>query len=121
MPARNTDLKMQKTRKVKKSPRKPICRPTLEDFKEKILKDPEDKALYDELRAEYRLLEQMIDARLAAGLSQEDVAKRMGTKRENVSRFENSLLQNPSPNLATLKKYAAAVGCHVEINIVRNL
>jgi DNA-binding XRE family transcriptional regulator len=95
-------------------------RPTLEEFKEKILKDPKDKALYDSLESEYKLLEQMIEARLAAGLSQDDIAQRMGTHKSNISRLENSLLQNPSPTLSTLKKYAAALNCHIEINLVQN-
>lgn len=95
-------------------------RPTLENFKAKILKDPKDKALYESLDAEFKLLEQMIEARLHAGLSQDEVAQRMGTKKSNISRLENSLLHDPSPNLATLKKYAAAVNCHIEINLVPN-
>jgi DNA-binding XRE family transcriptional regulator len=90
------------------------------EFKEKILKDPKDKALYDSLESEYKLLEQMIEARLAAGLSQDDIAQRMGTHKSNISRLENSLLQNPSPTLSTLKKYAAALNCHIEINLVQN-
>lgn len=95
-------------------------RPTLEEFKNKVLKDPKDKALYDSLESEYKLLEQMIEARIAAGLSQDDVAQRMGTNKSNISRLENSLLQNPSPNLSTLKKYAAALNCHIVINLVHN-
>ncbi|MFI4957170.1 MAG: helix-turn-helix domain-containing protein [Gammaproteobacteria bacterium] len=98
----------------------PRNRPTLDEFKEKLMKDPKDKALYASLESEYKLLEQMIEARLAAGLSQNDVAERMGTRKSNISRLENSCLQNPSPNLSTLKKYAAAVNCHIEINLVPN-
>ncbi len=95
-------------------------RPTLDTFKAKLLKDEKDKALYASLEAEFKLLEQMIEARNNAGLTQEDVAQRMGTSKSNVSRLENSLLQNPSPNLSTLKKYAAAVDCHIEISLISN-
>lgn len=96
-------------------------RPTLESLKAKLLSNAKDKALYESLEAEFRLLEQMIAARNEAGLTQEEVADRMGTQKSNVSRLENSLLQEPSPKLSTLKKYAAAVNCHIEINLVKNL
>ncbi len=95
-------------------------RPPLSELKNKLLKDKKNKMLYESLEAEFRLLEQMIEARNEAGLTQEEVADRMGTKKSNVSRLENSLLQDPSPTLATLKKYAAAVNCHIEINLVSN-
>lgn len=93
---------------------------TLSDLKKKLLKNPKDKALYDSLDAEFKLLEQMIEARKEAGLSQADVAERMGTNKSNISRLENSMFQSPSPTLATLKKYAAAVDCHIEINLIPN-
>lgn len=96
-------------------------RPTLDEFKDKLLSDEKDKALYESLQAEFRLLEQMIEARLEAGLSQDEVAQRMGTSKSNISRLENSLLQHPTPTLLTLKKYAAAVNCHIEINLIPNV
>lgn len=95
-------------------------RPGLEDFKNKILKDPKSKKLYDELELEYQLLSEMLAARNEAGLTQEDVAERMGTKKSNISRLESNLLSH-SPTFSTIKKYAAAVNCHVEIHLVRNI
>ncbi|MCC2666244.1 MAG: transcriptional regulator [Gammaproteobacteria bacterium] len=94
-------------------------RPTLKNFKNKILKNPKSKRLYDELEPEYQLLSEMLAARDKAGMTQEAVAKRMGTNKSNISRLENSLL-NHSPTFATIKKYAEAVNCHVEIHLVRD-
>jgi transcriptional regulator with XRE-family HTH domain len=62
----------------------------------------------------------MVQARQAAGLSQAQVAKRMGTKPPAVARLESSLSSGKhSPSLATLRKYAEAVGCHLDIRLVR--
>ena len=47
--------------------------------KEKVLKNPEVKAHYDALADRYAVVEPMIAARIAAGLTQEEIAQRMGT------------------------------------------
>ena len=92
-------------------------KPTLKDFKKKILKDPKSKALYDELDPEFRLLGEMINARKVAGLTQEDIANKMKTKKTNISRLESNLI-TPSPTLKTLQKYAKAVNCQLKIKLV---
>ena len=44
----------------------------------------------------------------------------MGTKPPAVTRLESSLSTGKhSPSLATLRKYAAAVGCHLEVRLVQ--
>ena len=60
-------------------------------FKRKILAKPGVKKAYVALEEEYATLHAMLDARLAAGLTQADVAKRMGTTVSAVSRLEASL------------------------------
>jgi len=58
-------------------------------------------------------------ARQNAGLSQADIAARMGTKAPAITRLESSLTSGRhSPSIATLKKYAEAVNCHLEIKLV---
>jgi transcriptional regulator with XRE-family HTH domain len=48
------------------------------------------------------------------------VAKKMGTKAPAVTRLETSLSESRhSPTIATLKKYATAVGCKLEVRLVR--
>jgi transcriptional regulator with XRE-family HTH domain len=65
------------------------------------------------------MLRELLLARQQAGLSQAEVAKRMGTKAPAVTRLETSLSEGKhSPTLATLKKYADAVGCKLEIRLV---
>ena len=82
-------------------------------------RDPEFKAAYDELETEYVLLRELLQARQRAGLTQAEVAKKMGTKAPAVTRLETALSDNrQSPTLATLKKYAQAVGCKLEVHLV---
>jgi ribosome-binding protein aMBF1 (putative translation factor) len=82
-------------------------------------KDPAFAAAYAELEVEYAMLRELLLARQQAGLSQAEVAKRMGTKAPAVTRLETSLSEGKhSPTLATLKKYADAVGCKLEIRLV---
>ena len=63
----------------------------------------------------------MLLARENSGLSQAEIASRMGTKAPAITRLESSLTSGKhSPSLATLKKYAEAVDCHLEIKLVHN-
>ena len=82
-------------------------------------KDPEFEAAYDALETEYVLLRELLQARQEVGLTQAEVAERMGTKAPAVTRLETSLSGNRhSPSIATLKKYARAVGCRLEVHLV---
>jgi transcriptional regulator with XRE-family HTH domain len=86
----------------------------------KMLKDPRVKAEYDALEPEFELLDELLKARDEAGLTQEDVAKRMGTSRPAVARIEaGGGSKRHSPSIATLRKYAEAVGCKLQIKLVR--
>jgi transcriptional regulator with XRE-family HTH domain len=82
-------------------------------------RNPEFKSGYAELETEYTLLRELLMARQRLGLTQSDVAKKMGTKAPAVTRLETSLSEHRhSPTLATLKKYAQAVGCKLEVHLV---
>ncbi len=62
-------------------------------------------------REEGALLDQLLKARQEAGLTQAQVAERMGTQPPAVARLERSLATGKhSPSLATLRKYASACG-----------
>ena len=71
---------------------------------------------YKDLEEEYALVREMLAARSKSGLTQEAVAELMGTTKSAVSRLEAA--GKHSPSLTTLKKYAQAVGCHLEIKLV---
>jgi DNA-binding XRE family transcriptional regulator len=71
---------------------------------------------YDSLALEYQLASQMLKARNRAGLTQDVVAQRMGTTKSAVSRLEGA--GKHAPSLTTLKRYASAVGCELQIKLV---
>jgi ribosome-binding protein aMBF1 (putative translation factor) len=73
----------------------------------------------DELETEYALLREILLARQRSGLTQAEVAEKMGTKPPAVTRLETALSDcRHSPTIATLKKYAQAVGCKLEVHLV---
>jgi transcriptional regulator with XRE-family HTH domain len=79
------------------------------------------KAEYEALEPEFTILKALLSARHKAGLSQAEIAKRMGTKPPAITRLESSLTSGKhSPSIATLKKYAEVLGYHLEIRLVQN-
>ncbi|TAL63076.1 MAG: XRE family transcriptional regulator [Bacteroidetes bacterium] len=89
-----------------------------EAFLKKALKQKEFRKAYEDLEEEYRLTREMLAARSKFGLTQEAVAELMGTTKSAVSRLEAA--GKHAPSLTTLKKYARAVGCRLEIKLVPN-
>lgn len=71
---------------------------------------------YEALEVEYALAHAMLAARARAGLTQEAVAGRMGTTKSAISRLESA--GKHAPSMASLKKYAAAVGCTLKIELI---
>ena len=71
---------------------------------------------YDSLELEYEVASQMLKARARAGLTQDAVAERMGTTKSAISRLESA--GKHAPSLATLKRYANAVGCELKVKLV---
>jgi len=91
------------------------------ELKRKALKRSGVKAEYEALEPEFTLLKALLSARKEAGLSQAEIAKRMGTKPPAIARLESSLTSGKhSPSLATLKKYVAVLGYRLEIRLVQN-
>ncbi len=91
------------------------------ELKEKALKKKNVRAIYKALEPEFSLLRELLNARQKAGVSQAEIAALMGTKAPAITRLESSLSSGKhSPSIATLKKYANALGCHLEIKLVAN-
>lgn len=86
------------------------------EFLARAMKRKGFAASYAENADEYELVRELLAARATAGLTQEQVAECMGTTKSAVSRLEGA--GKHSPSLSTLKRYARAVGCEVEIRLV---
>jgi len=94
---------------------------THNELKKKALKKLAVRKEYDKLEPEFSLLKEMLRARKKAGLSQAQIAERMGTKSPAITRLESSLTSGKhSPSLATIKKYVEALDCRIEIKIIHN-
>jgi DNA-binding XRE family transcriptional regulator len=85
---------------------------SFEAWERKMLKDPEFKKEYDALEDEFALARELIAARVKAKLTQEEVAKRMGTSQSAVARMESG---RAMPSTTSLQKYAKAVGRQLKI------
>jgi len=83
------------------------------------MQDPEFRKEYEALEAEFALFDELVRARKEAGLTQAQVAERMGTKPSAVARLESGGgSKKHSPSVATLHRYAKAVGRRLEIRLV---
>jgi transcriptional regulator with XRE-family HTH domain len=92
---------------------------THDELKTKALRNSHVRAEYNALEAEFAWLGELLQARNRAGLTQTEVAERMGTTPSAVARLEaGGGHQKHSPSIATLRKYAEAVGCMVEVKLV---
>lgn len=88
--------------------------PVEESFK-RWDREPGFKRAYDALEDEFVLAAALIDARGQAGLSQEDVAARMRTSQQAVSRLEGG---RANPSLDTLRRFAKATGTRLKITFL---
>jgi len=61
------------------------------ELREQALDDPLVRAAYDALETEFVLLASMLEARRRAGMTQADVAARMGTQPSAIARLEGAL------------------------------
>jgi len=93
-------------------------RNSLKDFKARALARPEVRRLYDGLAEEFELLDEILKARAASGLTQAEVASRIGTTQSAVARLESEIGRH-SPSIATLKRYASALGYKLQVRLVK--
>ena len=82
------------------------------DFLNESLKNPKIKAEYDKLQPEFAMIQAVIDARVKKGVTQKELAQKIGTKQSVISRLESG---RANPSVAFLKKLAQALNSHLEI------
>ncbi len=92
---------------------------THEQIVEKLMSRPGVRAEVERLeREEFALLDVLLKARDETGLSQAQVAKRMGTQAPAVARLERALATGKhSPSVATLRKYVNACGKRLVLKV----
>jgi len=86
---------------------------------EREFSDPAFREAWETIQDEFSALDALLLARKNAGLTQEQVASRMGVSQPALARIESSLgSRKHSPSIETLRKYARACGKRLEIKIV---
>ncbi|MFZ3209486.1 MAG: helix-turn-helix transcriptional regulator [Geobacteraceae bacterium] len=88
----------------------------------KDLQNPDFKLAWEALEDEFATLDALLTARRRSGMTQEQVAAKMGVSQSSLARVEASLgSHRHSPSLEMLRKYAAAVNCKLEIKLVPHI
>jgi transcriptional regulator with XRE-family HTH domain len=90
----------------------------LKQFKARALARPGVKRAFDDLAEEFAALDKVLKARAESGLSQAQVAARAGTTQSAIARLESAALKH-SPSIATLRRYANALGYKLEIRLTK--
>lgn len=90
----------------------------IEAARKRWMKSPKFAEAYNALEDEYAALGELLRARRQAGMTQADVAERMGIAQASVARLESSAgSRKHAPALSTLRRYADAVGCDLRISL----
>jgi transcriptional regulator with XRE-family HTH domain len=93
-------------------------RKDLREFRNRTLSRPDVRREYDRLADEFAFLDQILKARADAGLTQAEVASRIGTTQSAIARLETGGGKH-SPSMATLQRYATALGYKVRVQLVK--
>ncbi|WP_157018654.1 helix-turn-helix domain-containing protein [Mesorhizobium xinjiangense] len=86
---------------------------SLKELKKKWMKDAEFKTEYDAMEEEFAVAAALFDARAKAHMTQEEVARAMGTTQAVIARLEGG---GSLPSTRTLKKFAQATGMRLRIS-----
>ena len=85
------------------------------DFLNEQMKDAEFRKEWESLELEFTIMQAMIDARNAEGLTQKELSERSGIAQGDISKLENG---NANPSIRTLRRLAAAMGKTLKIEFV---
>ncbi len=85
------------------------------DFLEEQLKDPEFRKEYEALQPEHAVIQALIDARKASGLTQRDLSERTGIAQGDISKLERG---NANPSIRTLQRLASGMGMVVKVEFL---
>ena len=88
---------------------------SLEQFETDLRRDPELRARLDESETEYLLAREVLSARLAARMTQAELARAIGTSQSRVSKWERG---EEAPRVDALRRIAKATGRRLEVRFV---
>lgn len=82
--------------------------------KERLLTNPEFKKAYEDLGPVYQLVREIVAFRIEQGMTQKDLAEKIGTKQSSISRFEKAMKM---PSISFLTQITNALGLEWEFRI----
>jgi ribosome-binding protein aMBF1 (putative translation factor) len=85
-----------------------------EEIEKRLLADPEVRREYDALAPEFEFSAELLRARLRSGLSQAELAARMGTSQSAIARLESG---RTLPSTKTLLRFAEATSSKVKLRL----
>lgn len=83
-------------------------------FKAKLLEDKGIQGAYKKLGPEFELIQMIIRQRIKSGLTQKELAQKIGTKQSAISRLESGA---SNPTISVLRRVAEALDARMEILI----
>jgi ribosome-binding protein aMBF1 (putative translation factor) len=86
-----------------------------EKLKARLLANPKVKAEYEALAPEFEISAELVRARRRAGLSQAELAVKMGTSQSSIARLESGLTL---PSTKTLLRFAKATGSKFHVRLL---
>ncbi|MGH8428330.1 MAG: helix-turn-helix domain-containing protein [Gammaproteobacteria bacterium] len=86
----------------------------ISELHRKWVRDPAYRKEYEALAEEFALAAAVIEARSRAGLTQKELARKMGTTQPVIARLESG---RTAPSMRTLKRLAKATGSHLSIRL----
>ena len=89
---------------------------SLDDWRRESIRDPKFRAAYESKKAHYDLICAALDARIKKGVTQKELARRVGTTQSAIARFESGAV---NPTLDFAARISAALGAKLEVRISR--
>lgn len=84
------------------------------ETRKELLSDPVTKREFDKLAPRYAIISELIEARLKKGMTQSDVARKIGTGQSAIARLEGG---NVNPSLDFLQKVARVLGRKLTVHL----
>jgi ribosome-binding protein aMBF1 (putative translation factor) len=88
---------------------------SFEELKARLMRNPKVRAEYEALAPEFEISVELVKARHRAGLSQAQLATRMGTSQSTIARLESG---QTLPSTKTLLRFAKATGSKIHLRLL---
>ena len=85
------------------------------DYLAEQLKDPEFRREFEALQPEHAVVQALIDARKASGLTQKELSERTGIAQGDICKLERG---NANPSIKTLQRLALGMGMVLKVEFI---